>query len=451
MASTRLEKTFTASNRKTFTISTWIKRSGLTANNCIYGAGTNDSTDRDYLSFLADSGEEDKLYFNAKVSSSVVAQFYTNRRFRDTSGWYHIVLAFDTTQATDTNRMKLYVNGEQQTFQSQTYPSQNQDMNTNNTVHKIGSTIGNNYYFDGSMSHFHFIDGTAYTASTFGSTDSVTGEWKINTSPSVTYGTNGFFILKDGNSVTDQSGNSNNFTVGGGTLTNTEDCPSNVYATWNNLNRTTSAGIQANGIANGNTYLATATSNGTYSFGSTLALKGTGKFYMEFKISQTGTYMGVGIAETEALTTMLNAGAVGKFSDNAKGWSYKHTGKKENGGSEANYGNTYTANDYIGLAYNNGTIWFSKNGTWQNSATISEINAGTTTNSAFTGLDTSKDYFIMFDGYNDSIIDMNAGNGCFRTTEISSPNNPTSGDTGAKFKYTVPTGYQPLSTKGLNQ
>ena len=450
MASTRLEKTFTASNRKTFTISTWIKRSGLTANNCIYGAGTNDSTDRDYLSFLADSGEEDKLYFNAKVSSSVVAQFYTNRRFRDTSGWYHIVIAFDTTQATDTNRMKLYVNGEQQTFQSQTYPSQNQDMNTNNTVHKIGSTIGNNYYFDGSMSHFHFIDGTAYTASTFGSTDSVTGEWKINTSPSVTYGTNGFFILKDGNSVTDQSGNSNNFTVGGGTLTNTEDCPSNVYATWNNLNRTTSAGIQANGIANGNTYLATATSNGTYSFGSTLALKGTGKFYMEFKVSQTGTYMGVGIAETDALTTMLNAGAVGKFSDNAKGWSYKHTGKKENGGSEANYGATYTANDYIGLAYNNGTIWFSKNGTWQNSATISEINAGTTTNAAYTGLDTSEDYFIMFDGYNDSMIEMNAGNGWFRTTEVSSPNNPTSGDTGAKFKYTVPTGYQPLSTKGLN-
>jgi hypothetical protein len=301
------------------------------------------------------------------------------------------------------------------------------------------------------MSHFHLIDGTQYAASDFGSTDSTTGEWKINTSPSATYGTNGFFILKDGNSVTDQSGNSNNLTVGGGTLTSTKDCPSNVYATWNVLNRNISTGIQSGGVANGNTYLATLASNGTYSFGSTLALKGTGKFYMEFKVSQTGTYMGVGIAETDALTTMLNAGAVGKFSDNAKGWSYKHTGKKENGGSEANYGATYTANDYIGLAYNNGTIWFSKNGTWQNSATISEINAGTTTNSAFTGLDTSKDYFIMFDGYNDSMIEMNAGNGWFRTTEISSPNNPTSGDTGAKFKYTVPTGYQPLSTKGLNE
>jgi hypothetical protein len=90
------------------------------------------------------------------------------------------------------------------------------------------------YYFDGSMSHIHFIDGTAYDATAFGEYDA-NGVWKIKTSPSVTYGTNGFFILKDGNSVTDQSPNSNNFTVAGGTLTNTEDNPSNVFATMNPL------------------------------------------------------------------------------------------------------------------------------------------------------------------------------------------------------------------------
>ena len=73
MASTYLTKTFTASNRKTFTISTWVKRSALTVNNTIYAAGTNDATDRDYFVFLQDSGEEDKLYFNAKVSNSAVA------------------------------------------------------------------------------------------------------------------------------------------------------------------------------------------------------------------------------------------------------------------------------------------------------------------------------------------------------------------------------------------
>ena len=96
---------------------------------------------------------------------------------------------------------------------------------------------GSNYnrFFNGSMSHINFIDGTAYDASYFGETDATTGEWKIKTSPSVTYGTNGFFILKDGNSGTDQSGNSNNFTVGGGTLTKTEDNPSNVFATINPL------------------------------------------------------------------------------------------------------------------------------------------------------------------------------------------------------------------------
>ena len=450
MASTQLQKTFSsAGNRKTFTLSFWVKRTKLSTGMYAFNVGNQEANPQAGLEFQTN----DTISFWNNSGSGGNKTFTTTQVFRDTSAWYHLVFSIDTTQATEANRVKLYVNGEQITsFSTATYPDQNYDYEWNGTQrHTIGAYYNNQSYFDGLLSHIHFVDGTAYTPSTFGSTDSTTGEWKINTSPTVTYGTNGFFILKDGNSVTDQSGNSNNFTVAGGTLTSTKDCPSNVYATWNPLNRTTSAGIQANGIQNGNTYLATATSNGTYSFGSTLALKGTGKFYMEFKISQTGTYMGVGIAETDAITTMLNAGSTGKFSDNAKGWSYKHTGKKENGGSEANYGNTYTANDYIGLAYNNGTIWFSKNGTWQNSATISEINAGTTTNAAFTGLDTSKQYFIMFDGYNDSMIEMNAGNGWFRTTEVSSPNNPTSGDTGAKFKYTVPTSYQPLSTKGLNQ
>ena len=91
------------------------------------------------------------------------------------------------------------------------------------------------------MSFVYFIDGTAYEASTFGSTDSDTGEWKINTSPTVTYGTNGFLILKNGNTITDQSTNSNDLTLGGGTLTATEDCPDDVFATMNPLDNYYSA------------------------------------------------------------------------------------------------------------------------------------------------------------------------------------------------------------------
>ena len=447
MASTNLSKaqgSGSATNK--FTLSFWVKRSVDTAGRMFTATGSSGDV---YFRFNGDATIE---WSGDASNASSAGYFITNRRFDDYSGWYHLVIRFDSTQGSASDRVRLYVNGvQEESFSSYTDVNQNavDKINLSGNTHYIGGTVSSQY-FHGLMSHIHYCDGYSYGADSFGSTDSTTGEWKITPEPSVTYGSNGYFILKDGATLTDSSPNSNNFAVANGTLTSTKDCPSNVYATWNPLNRTTSAGIQNGGIANGNTYLATATSNGTYSFGSTLALKGTGKFYMEFKISQTGTYMGVGIAETDAITTMLNAGAVAKFSDNAKGWSYKHTGYKENGGSQATYGATYTANDYIGLAYNNGTIWFSKNGTWQNSATISEINAGTTTNAAYTGLDTSEDYFIMFDGYNDSMIEMNAGNGWFRTTEVSSPNNPTSGDTGAKFKYTVPTGYQPLSTKGLN-
>jgi hypothetical protein len=103
------------------------------------------------------------------------------------------------------------------------------------------------------MSHIHFIDGTAYDATAFGEYDA-NGVWKIKTSPSVTYGTNGFFILKNGNSVTDQSGNSNNFTVAGGTLTNTEDNPSNVFATLNPLIQLTDATLSNGNNSCTNTY-----------------------------------------------------------------------------------------------------------------------------------------------------------------------------------------------------
>jgi hypothetical protein len=132
----------------------------------------------------------------------------------------------------------MYINGVQETsFSTATYPDQNYDtyVNYSSRANVIGRRdYYSDFYFDGSMSHINFIDGTAYDATAFGEYDA-NGVWKIKTSPSVTYGTNGFFILKDGNSVTDQSDNSNNFTVGGGTLTNTEDNPSNVFATLNPL------------------------------------------------------------------------------------------------------------------------------------------------------------------------------------------------------------------------
>ena len=143
--------------------------------------------------------------------------------FRDTNAWYHIVFKVDTTQASSGDRVKIYVNGTEITeWVDNTQPSQNYDtlMNVTGRSYLIGQTGGNTNYWDGCMSHVHLTDGAAYTPSTFGSTDSATGEWKISTNPTVTYGTNGFNMLKDDASLSDDSGQGNNFTVGGGTIIN---------------------------------------------------------------------------------------------------------------------------------------------------------------------------------------------------------------------------------------
>ena len=451
MASTKLARTAGTPTLNTkFTISVWVKRCDL-GNDQFIIDGRIDANNRFKFAFQSANKIE---CWNSHSGSDTFA-FVTNRQFRDTTSWYHLLLSVDTTQASASNRVRFYVNGTQEeSFASYTDATQD---DANNVINESGAGVyvgdysGGSNAFGGLMSQCIFIDGTAYTPSTFGSTDSTSGEWKPNANPSVTYGNNGFNLSFGTDSALgdDTSGNTNDFTMTG-TGTQTQDCPSNNYTTWNTLNYTTTAGIQSNGIQNGNTYLATATTNATYSFGSTLAFPGTGKFYIEFKVGQIGTYYGIGIGETEAMQPILSDGSSAKFSDNAKGWSYKNTGKKENGGSESTYGDTYTTYDYLQIAYNNGSIWFGKNGTWQNSATATEIANGTTTYAAFSGLDTSANYFIMFDGYNDAMIEMNAGNGYFRTTQVSSPNNPSTGDTNAEFNYTVPTGLQPLTTKGLN-
>ena len=446
MASTYLTRTPSSNgNLDKWTLSVWVKRSGLGVTQYIASAGTASLQNTVYFDV------NDRLiieYYDASVGN-----YYkkTNRLFRDTSAWYHIVAVWDTGSSDAEDRMRLYVNGERETsWQSEANPSQNLDgfWNSTSYANNIGQLSGGTSRFDGLMSHLHFVDGTVYTPSTFGETDSTTGEWKIKTNVSVTYGTNGFFILKDGNGVTDQSGNSNNLTASG-TLTSTKDSPSNTYATWNYLNRSLSSGIAGSGFSNGGTFIATEAANNHRSFGSTLAFPGTGKFYCEFKIGNLGGAAVIGIMESEAADKLLSQTNTGSFSDNSLGWGYKNNGYKENGGSSSTYGDSFVNYSYLMLAYNNGALWFGKDGTWQNSATATEIANATTGNAAYSGLDTSKDYFIMFRGYNDSMIELNAGNGHFRTTTDGS-NNPSTGDTGALFKYAVPTGLQPVSTKGFN-
>ena len=451
MASTRLTKTNTGTitNNKKFTISFWMKRSIISAaQETVFGSYPS-GTSNDYVYFP--SG--DQLGFFGSISGSQSVYLLTTRKFRDVAAWYHIVIAVDTTQGTSADRVKIYVNGTQETaFDQSSYPAQNVEFRLAkaSNVQEIGC-VNNGNHFDGLLSHFHFIDGTQYAASTFGSTDASTGEWKINTAPSVTYGNNGFFILKDAGSVTDQSGNSNNFTVAAGTLTNTEDCPDNVFPVMNPL----APGNSALTFTNGNLHNGDQSPNDWQAIPATMAAF-TGKFYWEFKIegvwgSTSDTTHRHGIANMFAtLNNNPGNGDVAWTDDPyAIGWK-NSSGVRYNNSSTSGYG-TYVANDILMFAMDltNKKLYFGKNGTWENSG---DPTSGSTGTGAYSIPDLGKGGMwapYSETKYGSDKVSWNMGNGYFKTTAISSEGTNASGI--GKFEYDVPTGYTALSTKGLNE
>ena len=439
MANTKLTRNNNSGDsRRKMTWSWWIKRSKL-------GLGGGENSDIQYLYNQYRSADnynsgvlfqsDDSIRFWDYGGSSNDLDLQTTRLFRDTNGFYHIVLAIDTTQATASNRIKLYINGVQETaFDVATYPAQNHEVRMGEAgsaqqqqlgVQGYGSTYQS--YFDGVMSHVHFIDGTAYDATAFGSTDATTGEWQINTSPSVTYGTNGFFILKDGNSVTDASPNSNNFTVGGGTLTKTEDNPSNVFATFNPLFAYVNGGsVQRPAYSNGNN-TATFDNGGLNEHAPSTLAPSSGKYYAEFKwVSSHGDgSTGVGIFATDVNTNN---------DINAQSYLYMGNGEKRMLNSAAAYGASWTTGDIISIALDcdNNTVTFYKNGATQGALSIASGN----------------NYYMYCTDYDNKVVNANFGNGYFGTTAVSSAGTNASGI--GIFEYDVPANFTALSTKGLN-
>ena len=453
MASTYLTKTFSSAptNAKKGTFSVWFKLSGNddNSNNAYYRiiATGADSVNRSDINITNPSydgaGTLNFTYYN---TASQEDSLTTNVKFKDVSAYYHLVVAWDTTQSTASNRVKIYLNGNQITsFSTENYPEQNDDLHfgNNSTVHHIGSSPHfATRFFQGIMSHFHYCDGYTYQASDFGSTDATTGEWKINTAPSVTYGNNGFWLFKDNASANDQSGNSNNFTVSGGTLTPTIDNPSNNFAVLDsNLNNNTVLVY-----THGNT---TMTTSGQW-IGTTATLPMyKGKYYWEFKC--TGNFLlGISQLNTEAVQTdYLNTANTGYSSRSTYGYEIINGGSKSTASSSSAYGPSYSNGDIGMVAFDadNGTLWFGKNGTWSNSATETEIENGTTTNAAYTGL-TSGNGHIPTMSVENSTLYFNFGNGYFGTTAVSSAGNNASNL--GTFEYDVPAGFTALCTKGIN-
>jgi hypothetical protein len=431
------------------TVSAWVKISEVPG-----GSGT----DRWLFGEYGNGSNHSYLYLRNssaigwyETSSGAILSKITTRLFRDLNSWYHIQVIMDGTDSTAEDRWKLYVNGERITSWSTNSPSSYSSgysprVNLTGKNIYIGGVPSYQTHFNGLMSHTHFCDGTALAPTVFGSTDSTTGEWKINASPTFTAGNNGFTILKDGNTITDQSTNSNHFSLGAGTLTKTLDCPSNVMATLNPLSGSTSN----NTLSNGNNTIAV--TSGWRWRPSTLAVS-SGKYYAEFKPTSGSTiYTAIGVTPQVSWDSIDGETIGSGTSSENKSVGYTHSGTVIKGNSTQYSGSSYTGSgDIIGVALDldNHKVYFSKNGAYQNSG---NPESGATGTGAISLDSTLSDWSISVSGAG-TTLSCNYGNGFFGTTAITtnSGNGYAGAEGASKFNYQPPTGYSALNTKGLNE
>ena len=433
-----------ASNRTTFTFSTWIKRASSLGNfQRIFEVGA-DTTNRTYITFDAD----DKLEINHRDSGVQQVNLTTTAVFRDVSAWYHIVFAVDTTQGTDTNRIKIYVNGTQQTsLDSTVYPSSSKELDFNSTQnHTLGADVNGGNEFDGYMAEVVMIDGTALDPTSFGEFDEDTGIWKPIDVSGLTFGTNGFYLPfeNSGSLGADVSGNGNNFTVNNLTsIDQSTDTCTNNFCTNNSIAPDTT-GSDTHAFSNGNLVITTA-SNGWWNTFGTIGIT-TGKWYYEYLTTGSGSvdqmvgfvksnfYRGSNAGIDVAGCYSLYAGSAGNgtlFTNSATG--------VDMGTSWA-----WTFDDIVMVAIDasSGKVWYGKNGTWFGSG-----NPATGANEAQTVISADLDYGLLpaFSGYHSGATAlMNFGSPSFA---ISSGNSDGNGF--GQFEYQPPSGYLALCTKNL--
>ena len=319
-----------AGNRKTWTWSGWVKRGNLGSYQIFFSGGDGTSNNDAWVRFGAVSGNIDALEFRSLTGGSFTANVYTTAIFRDTSAWYHVVFAIDTTIATSTDRVKIYVNGQQQTVTFGTTPAQNSDMSINiaglHTIGRLNYSATN--YLDGYLSEINFIDGQALAPTEFGEFND-DGVWvpKAYTN-AAGYGNNGFYITgaDSADLGADYSGNGNDFTSSGLTSDDQRgDTPTANHATWNPLffRRT---GSYKPTFADGNLYVAGQSSQVSHT-GTTIS--STGKHYAEFLVNNGSS-------------SITGPGVVRSYWDGGLAQSYAH-----------NYGGSYYADN--GTRYYNNT------------------------------------------------------------------------------------------------
>ena len=431
--------TGTPSSRQKFTFSTWIKLSSVSGNRSIFNIETDGNTT---LFFMVKNG--DQLHFVDYNSSAEKAKLTTTAVYRDPSAWYHVVLRLDSTQGTNTNRCRLYVNGEQITsFSATVYPSQNYNFTNNVGNTRIGVSQGNANYWDGYITESIFIDGQSLAPTSFGVANS-DGVW----TPIIysgTYGTSGFNLqFEDAAALgTDSSPNGNTFTVNNLTsIDQSTDYPVVNYSTFNPLSKNDAGTVT---FSNGNLTVAHSGSDSRYAAYSAIGAA-NGKWYMEIKIdamSGTDVIVGVGsnVEEINRLGTYYGTG-----SDPTSVGYFASDGDKYIDDVASSYGNSFAVGDIIGIAMDldNNKLYFSKNGTFQNSGNPTSGATGT----GAIALTANLTYF-MGASHATTTTRTSTYSGNFGSPSFAISSSNADGNGYGNFEYAVPSGYYALNTANL--
>ena len=420
------------------TLSIWFKKAKLGADqSMILGNGNQGG-----INLHNDDGV---VFYNAGGS------LRTNRKLRDTSAWYNLVVVTDTTLNTATDRLKMYINGVQETsFSSSGNPSQNAASNLGSaTAHNIGVNNSPANYFNGYMSEFVFIDGTALDPTSFGEFDEDSSIWKPIDVSGLTFGNNGFY-LEFGNSGalgTDSSGEGNTFAVNNLTaIDQSTDTCTNNFATMNPLDNY----WQGSAFSEGS--LTVTTTNASQSYNTSSIMVSSGKWYVECKPVSGGSEPEIGIFSK---LTGANAGNNSQLSYNANGYAYRASDPGSvwyNGSAVSTSFSQYANGDIVGIALDldNNKLYFSKNGTFGNSGNPTSGATGTGAISIVAPASTTLGAygFAANENFNDQnkVFSWNFGSPPYA---ISSGN--TDGNDHGNFEYAVPSGYLALCTKNLSE
>jgi len=440
---------------KKYTISAWIKLANISATTRMIIGGYDNSTGQ--FPFYLRSDHKLGFYDSDGVSSYYV--LYGSSLLRDPSAWYHVVLNFDSANSTAAYRVRIYINGEEETMTGYGVPSSSTlplnrpgYANQSGTILQVGaSNNSTSNPFDGYMAEVHFIDGSVLAPTEFGET--VAGIWIPKDTSGLTFGNNGFRLKFQNSSALgdDTSGNGNDFTATSGWATNDQvpDSPTNIFCTYNPLDRN-SSGHSYQFISQGNLNLADYVSTeAALTIGGTMAMR-SGKWYFECcRIAAVNTSYW-GIIREDIFVGQSSIGNTG-LSAGEYGYSLDSTGyRRVNGTGTSSWGSTYAQDDVFQCAYDadTGKVWFGKNNTWQGSG-----DPANGTNEAAT-VDSPSEYGykiwtrVVGNAFSYEQSTLNCGQDSSFAGEITAGGNTDANGIG-DFKYAPPSGFLAPCTANL--